>query len=490
MNKNRSLFSNLDNIQSYQVLILFYTLAFILRFFSFFPSMIDHDESTYLVIAKEILKGKVLYVDVTDIKSVGIFYIIAGFIKIFGDSIFVFRAFGAFVIALTSFFLYTLKLRIGHTKSVGIATGMIYIIFLSVWTQYGGAINTEHFFNLFTAFSILILFSAKSNFRYPLAGFILGLGFLIKIVVVFDFAAVFLFLIVSDIIGKKLKLNKLIWYFISGISFFIPFGIVSLSYHLNGHFNEFYYINFEAFGHYPRQDNLLKSVEWITAFFARFLPLSVFFFWALFSRQKFKNLIIREKLFSWIWFLFCLISVLLPGKRFSHYLIQLMLPVSFVAGNIFHPVFKKPAILQILFTRKIGYPILGIFIIINVILQKKDYFNKPDCPRLAADYLEKIIERNDIVYTCSALHIIYYLLDVSPPTKYVHPSLLFVEEHYLTLDIDPIAELKKILAQNPKFIITQKKIPTRIINEYLENEYTLIKTIGECKVSIYQLNPV
>ena len=61
------------------IFLILFILAFILRFFSFFPSVIDHDESTYLVIANEITKGKVLYADFTDIKPVGIFYITAAF---------------------------------------------------------------------------------------------------------------------------------------------------------------------------------------------------------------------------------------------------------------------------------------------------------------------------------------------------------------------------------------------------------------------------
>lgn len=480
----------LTELKNYHVFILLFVIAFVLRFFSFFPSLINHDESTYLVIAKEILKGKVLYTDITDIKSPGIFYITAGYLKLFGDSIFGYRVFGAFIITLTSFILYRTKLRIGHGRSVALATGIIYIFFLSVWTQYGVPLNTEHFFNLFTALALLVFFSFKSSWRYYLTGFVMGIGFLIKIVVVFDMTAFFLFFILTDIINKELTFKRIGIYFISGIFFLMPFGLVNLGYFITGNYGDFYQINYEAFSHYPRQKEYFKSIVWILSFFARFLPISALFFWSLFSKQKTENLIIKEKLLISLWFLFCLISVLLPSKRFSHYLIQLMLPVSVLAGNIFHPDVKKPAILQILFTRKIGYSILGIFIIINIILQKKDYFDKPDCPRLAADYLEKNIEHEDIVYTCSTLHIIYYLLDVSPPTKYVHPSLLYVEEHYLTLDIDPKAELKKILTQNPKFIITQKKIPNRIINEYLQNDYLLIKSIGECQVNIYQRKPV
>lgn len=477
---------SLANLSPYQVFIFFFILAFILRLFSFFPSLIDHDESTYLVIAKEILKGKVLYVDVTDIKSVGIFYITAGYLKLFGDSIFGYRVFGTFIIALTSFFLYLAKLKIGHSKQAAIATGIIYIFFLSVWTQYGVPLNTEHFFNLFTTLALLILFSSKSNWRFPFTGLVLGVGFLIKIVVAFDFAAIFLFLIVSDIADKKLTLKTFSIYFLTGIVFLIPFGLVNLAFYKAGYFSDFSAINYEAFGNYPRQKDFWKAVIWIFDFFGRFLPISMFFFWALFSKQKLKITIPRENLFVTIWLLFCLFSVLMPGKRFSHYMIQLMLPVSFLAGNIFDPEFKKPTPLNILFSRKIGYLLLGSIVIANMVLQKKDFYDEVDCPQETVNFLEKVVEDEDIIFTSNAQHIIYYLLDVSPPTKYIHQSLLFVDVHYETLGIDPTIELRTILNKQPRFILTRGAMENEVIRETLEKEYRFIHSLNDCSINVYQ----
>ncbi len=57
------------------VFFFFAILSVALRFFSFFPSVLDHDESTYLEIAREMLEGKALYVDLIDIKPPGIFWL-------------------------------------------------------------------------------------------------------------------------------------------------------------------------------------------------------------------------------------------------------------------------------------------------------------------------------------------------------------------------------------------------------------------------------
>jgi hypothetical protein len=69
--------------QSTAIFLLFCLLAVILRFFSFFPSVIDHDESTYLEMARMILAGKILYVDMIDIKPPGIFLILADLLFVY-----------------------------------------------------------------------------------------------------------------------------------------------------------------------------------------------------------------------------------------------------------------------------------------------------------------------------------------------------------------------------------------------------------------------
>ena len=93
--------------------ILFLILAAIaLRFFSFFPSELDHDESTYAIIGNEILKGKALYSDVTDTKPAGIFLLYAGLQFLFGYSIFMKRLFAAVIVGLTAFIVRKVSLKL------------------------------------------------------------------------------------------------------------------------------------------------------------------------------------------------------------------------------------------------------------------------------------------------------------------------------------------------------------------------------------------
>ncbi|MBN2241704.1 MAG: glycosyltransferase family 39 protein [Acidobacteria bacterium] len=452
--------------------------------------MIDHDESTYLVIADEINEGKLLYTDVTDIKPVGIFYITAAFLKIFGNTIFGFRLFGAVVIGLTSFLLYKIKLSIGHGRRAALASGILYIFFISIWTYYGVSVNTEHFFNLFTALAVYILFSSRSAWRFPLAGIVIGTGFLIKIVVVFDITAIFLFLLITDWIGKKLTPRKLGLYFISGVLFLVPFALVNLAFYLSGHFDDFRRIHYSAFFNYAQEISFIPSMLWILEFILKFLPIFVFFFWSLLAGYRIRGYTIREKLFAGLWSAFCLASVLIPGKLFDHYFIQLMLPVSLLAGNFFSPEVKKPRVVESLFSRKTGYALLAFLIAVNLFIQKKAYYDEADCARERAKYIKEVLHCEASIYTSDSHQIIYFLLDALPPTRYVHPSLIFNKEHNKTLEIDGDKELRAILDKRPRCIITRDTPRSVLIAETLKKDYRLDQYFRDCPDKIYTLiNP-
>jgi len=83
------------------IFIFYVAISLALRFVSFFPSVMDHDESTYLIIGRDILNGKNLYTDVTDTKPVGIFLFYAGLEYIFGSSIFLKRLAFALLVGIS-----------------------------------------------------------------------------------------------------------------------------------------------------------------------------------------------------------------------------------------------------------------------------------------------------------------------------------------------------------------------------------------------------
>ena len=189
--------SDLLKLNNTQVFGLLLGLGLILRFFSFFPSVINHDESTYLVIANALLRGEIYFVDAVDTKPIGIFIVFALFQQIFGSSIVLLRLAVAIWLVTTAYLLYKTKLKIDQSFNGAIASGIIYLLLNSIFTFYGVSPNTELFFNLFTILAIYLIIDQGEarTWVYLVAGLCLGAGFVIKYVVLFDAFAIALFVL-------------------------------------------------------------------------------------------------------------------------------------------------------------------------------------------------------------------------------------------------------------------------------------------------------
>ncbi len=463
--------------RDFMALVFFCIVSVVIRFQSFFPSVIDHDESTYVVIAKEILEGEVLYVDTIDVKPIGIFLIMAVIQLIFGNSVFFIRLCTSLVIALTSYIIYRVKLNSGAEKRTALAAAFIYIFMLSVYTFYGVSVNTEIYFNLFTVSGLLFFLNRKHQVKLFTAGLLLGVGFIIKYVVLFDFLAFLIFYSILSFREDKAVIPKII----SGggiafLGFIIPFGAVNLYYLLTGHYTEFIFHSIELSRNYPVQRDLISIIRFVMDFHVRFLPVTLFFYYCLFDRSVKADNIKSERLLVIIWALFDLFAILYPGKSFGHYFIQLMLPFSFFAGNFFSSERKMPFIIRRAVIKPVGFILLIIFIVVILFTQKKDYIDKPDYPRQIARFLSPRLNEDDVIYTGNYHHIIYFLLDRNSPAKYVHRSLIRADHHIKALEIDTGAEIERIIRAEPRFIINKGAAGYEKLQDYINNNYILLKT--------------
>ena len=473
-------FSILKGQKSLSVLLLFCLIAVVLRFFSFFPSVIDHDESTYLEIARMILSGKTLYVNMIDIKPPGIFLIIAGFQAVFGYSVFVIRLLVAIWIGLTAFIIYLTGKLLFVDNRASLAAGIIYIFLISTWSFYGISITPEIFFNLFTISALYVLLKKQYLVNYLLAGLLAGMGFIVKYLVLADFAAFFIFFIILDYRNKiKLKFTRVsLMLILAGIGFFIPFALTNLFYYLNGHFDAFYNIVYLAPARYPSAFDPWKMLKFILDLHLRFLPVFFFFYYVLIDKKLSGKLISMTKTLGILWSLLALSAVLIAGKTFGHYTIQLMLPVSLLAGVFFHSGRPFPAIINKVFSRKKG-TIIFVVLILLISLMKIEYVLKKDIPREIAAYLKPGLKAEDIIYTGNYHHIIYYLLKKDSPTKYVHRSLLLGSNHIKALDIKVDEEFRHIMAQWPVYIITEKEYPAGMMKDFIKENYLVEKDFGK-----------
>ena len=425
--------------------------------------MIDHDESTYIVISDALLEGATYQVDYIDTKPIGIFLIFSALQSLFGPSIVLLRLATALVVAATAFLLHCATLRAGSTREAGLAAGIIYIILTSSFAFWGIAPNTEVFFNLFTAMAVCLCLGSTRTPYCILAGLSLGLGILIKQVVVFDAIALGLFLVLRSHardqgwrtgLGSSLALAA---------GMVIPFLATLGLYHRMGHLEDYWFLSYQVPTRYPSAREALFYLHFSADFFLRFLPVTLLFLVALTSRSV--SRITRE--FGLLWSVAALVAVLLPGRYFEHYFVQFMLPFSFVAGSFFAiRTDRLPAWTR--WTRKpsVGLGLLGLVVVISIGLQARDYTRQPDYPRQVANYLAPRLREGDRLY--AQKHVIaYHLLDRLPPNRYVHPSLLLERRHVEAMEIDVAEEMDRIESARPRFLILD---PSVTGPELLEND--------------------
>lgn len=458
---------------STKALGLLLAVAIAIRLLSFFPSVIDHDESTYLVIADALSKGYTYQVDYIDTKPIGIFLILAALKTLLGNAIWGYRLFGALVLGLTAFLLYRVKRVQGSSWSTGLAAGVIYLLLNSIYTHYGVSPNTETYFNLFTAGALLLFFRFQSFTAYFTAGLLLGIGFVIKYVVLFDGLAFGGFLVFQALRREGNVVKALSRAMTMALAAAIPFGLVVAYYYQLGEFDRFWFNSITVAGRYPSSREFSHYIIFFFDFFLRYFPVTALFGVALWHRKV--DLTVRQ--FGLIWSVLVLISVLLPGNAFGHYYIQFMLPFSYLASEFFGlPRQEVPRWLRWMRTPKIGYSLLGLLLITHLFLQKGDYIDRPDRVRNAAEYLNRHLEPGDLIYT-QWDQAIYFLTDRLPLTPYVHPSLFWRDKHIEAMEIDVALEVSNIEAARPRFMVFRYPVETERFAAYRTAHYDQVANI-------------
>ncbi|HKK73681.1 MAG TPA: glycosyltransferase family 39 protein [Saprospiraceae bacterium] len=458
--------------------------AIILRFCTFFISVINHDESTYLVLGKTILQGYDYWVDYIDTKPPGIFLIVAAIQGLLGDSIFVFRLVTAVWIGLTAYFLYAIQLTWNYSRQVGLASGISYILITSMFTFYGISPNTELFFTLFTALALLIILRNQGGWPYFLAGLALGFGFMIKYVVAFDALAFGLLISLSALRQKESFWAYLKKAAVLFLGFLLPIVSIFGYYYQIGHLDEAWFNGFVVSRRYPKTLSVWEYLTYVLDFFLRYLPLTIFFIYGLTAKIFARH----HQRFVLLWSICVLVAILLPGNTYGHYFIQMMLPFCLGAGWIFGvPMTARPGWLRPIFRPKAAYSLLGLLVATAITFQVIDYVQKPDYIRQASRYLNERLAPEDEIYLGNAKHIIYLLTDKQPLHAHVHPSLFWQEKHYEAMNIDIPREVAKIKAAKPRFVLIREAAPDQRFGNWLAEEYTLVQKFGGERILIYEL---
>ncbi|NEP90225.1 MAG: hypothetical protein F6K18_27250 [Okeania sp. SIO2C2] len=344
------------------IFLAFLLLSFFLRFWTLFVSVLDKDESIYILGADSLLNGNLPYIEIWDNKPPGIFILFSLTMLILGKSIVSIRILSIIATTFTSYFLYSIGAVIDKKQGekIGLLAGALYAIF-SLHND-GAAANAEILFAPLVTGAFLLLFQNRkpSNIKVFLSGLILGIGMQIKYLVVMDVLGLTLlgslfkkeeeaesrkekrnlqnnFQTID--IFKNLSFSLFKFYIILGTGLILPAVIIAVIYQFSGYFDEYIYATLTANSKYVAMTNfswsdlfnrLRKQVLgnillWLCLFWT---PIYLF----VFARHKFKQE--RKFIYLFVWLSCAFLAVLLSKRFYNHYFLQLLPPLCLISSYV------------------------------------------------------------------------------------------------------------------------------------------------------------
>ena len=435
---------------------------------TFFESSIDHDESTYLVIADQWLEGHLPFVDFIDVKPIGIYLLFAGALKIFGSSVLAVRLAACLAIVGTALLVRQILVHLKQSLSVANLGGMLYILCISLH-KWSWASNTELFFNFFTAASLCLFISKDGRKAFFASGILMGLALIIKYHVLFDFAALGCAYLLSSRSGIFQKLKGMS---LACLGLLLPFAIWIGGYFYLGHLEEIKEVIINIPSRYSTSLPFSKRLSFLGEFYLVFLPVSLLFFHSVYLKIK-----DRENTFvRWLailWPLFVWLAILLTGKRYFHYYIHQILPLVLIASLGLQPLLDFFRTRRS--SRKIASIIFALLFLTPPLLQYQKLHTRQDVGRAAAARINQSIHSEDHIFAATS-HIVYFLCDRAPLTRYVHSSILSKPDLIRAFGIDRDLELNRIFSQKPRFCLVQDKDDT-LLSSFLV-EYQEVERYG------------
>jgi len=313
------------------ILLLILALGLVLRL-TFLHEPFERDEGAYAYLGQVILEGGIPYRDVLEIKPLGIYYIYAIGIALFGATTESIRLFTACYSLVTGIVIFLLARKLAGPRA-GLCAALLFSIYSSAPNMQASSSNTEVFMLLPLVLGAYFLFSSDGPHRHlylSLCSLSAAFALLIKSVALPQVVVLLCFGMVSKTGSRKLK--EIVGNVISLMLPMILFaGGLMLYLGINGVLNEFLYWNFVFPVKYIKADLTGNPAsEAMRLIFPEFhlllflaLPTVA---WQLFRKRD------REHLLLLLWIFAAGLGVLLPGKFFPHYFIQLLPPLAIAAG--------------------------------------------------------------------------------------------------------------------------------------------------------------
>ncbi len=414
-------------------------LAIVARWQTFSNPVLGFDEQFYLLVGDRMWHGALPYVDIFDRKPIGLFLIYAAADVLGRDGFLQYKLVALGFVVATATLIYRAARPISSPFAAFIAASL-YILWLNFMEGEGG--QAEVFFNLPMLVAALLVWRAvetRAQIVVRGAGAMLcvGLALQIKYTVVFEGVFFGLALLWAQYRARggisALILPTVLWV---GCAL-LPTALALLSFWRLGALDAFLFANFLSMS----GKKLVMSWEGLGQIVAVLLPLLLMALPVL--RQR-----VAALGFVKLWVLVAVLGVLGFGAFGSgHYGIPLLLPLCLLAAPLFADSRR--------FAKPIAVAVVALFLMLGQIVLARVELIKGGGAAAKAVALTAAPRAGRCIYVYDGYPALYQLTHSCLPSRWVFPGHLSTRDEASprALGVDPVAEVRRILAAKPDVII-------------------------------------
>jgi 4-amino-4-deoxy-L-arabinose transferase-like glycosyltransferase len=475
-------------------------LSTFVRWPTFLRTVIDWDESLYLMMADAWRRGHVPYVTLWDHKPVGTYLLFLAAMEVLGRSVIPARVLTVVFVAGSALMVRSLVLTCTGRRDVAVAAAVAYPSYSIVLE--GTAANAEHFFIAFDLAGALLLAQVHCErpegwgrwLRIFLSGLAFGVALQIKYIAIFEIAfmlACFAWCELRRHPGRGLA-GLCTEVLAIGFLMSAPTAIAGAYFWSLGFWADFVDANFLANLRHVRPTwlqilsygpvGVLHWAKWT-------LPLWIVPAVASVARLIRRDVIARFSGFEWLlvgWVGVGLLEAAATTKFYGHYYLVTLPPLCMLAMSVAltnslslakHPIyvgllFSIAPVALLTATRYAGWI-------------RERLNGELDPPTRIANFVRARVPPQEEIFVVDDQPIIYFLSGFDPPTRYAFPLFLIDPHFSVVARVSYRSEFERILGRRPRCLVFGRLHRNERADEMrgmLGNDYSLERSFGDSEV--------
>ena len=481
-----------DWVEDNRGIIMILLVVSLLRVPNLFEPAWYGDEGIYLAVGQGIKRGLVLYKEIFDHKPPIIYWLAA----LSGELLW-FKVIGIITNLLSIVVIHKISDKLFSKKTISlVVTSFFALITTLPWIE-GNLVNAELLFILTTSLAVWILIKKRMmNVKWAdmlLAGFVLGIGVLLKAPVLLDIAAISIWFIAFRK-GLRIYWGEIWKVIVLGVGVLIPSALAGVYFWMEGVLSEYLIAawgqNFSYLSSWGGGEGLLTSDAEGGGLMMRVVVLIVWLLivWWWTRKEKVKIRLVV------VWFGMALFGALLAGRPYPHYLIQIAPAGALLIGVIWETKNKGTVLsaclgLMLLVVAIFRYD-FGFYKTVEYYknfgryvagkIGQAQYYDNFDW-RVSRNYqigkyIKERTDKNDRIYIWSDEPNIYVLSERSPAGKWVMA-------YHIDIFDKRDEVLEAIKEQKPKFILWPKEgREFKALASYRDAQYIQVEEFEGLKI--------